>query len=114
MYRRHVYVDAAKVTPDFIQSKWEVTQKPGARFGSAAFVAGGLDTAKVRSEFTDKFQQLAVPVMVVIAENGPPKSTAEMEALTELPGVESRVISGSLGRHEEKAEALANAIQSFI
>ncbi|MEG4958770.1 MULTISPECIES: alpha/beta hydrolase [unclassified Microcoleus] len=114
MYRRHVYVDAAKVTPDFIQGKWQVTQKPGARYGSAAFVTGGLDPAKVRSEFTDKFQQLAVPVMVVIAENAPPKSKAEMEALTELPGVESRVISGSLGMHEENAAALANAVKSFI
>ena len=114
MYRRHVYVDAAKVTPDFIQSKWQVTQKPGARYGSAAFVTGGLDPAKVRSEFTDKFQQLAVPGMVVIAENAPPKSKAEMEALTELPGVVSRVIHGSLGMHEENAEALANAVKSFI
>ncbi|MCZ0900703.1 alpha/beta fold hydrolase, partial [Microcoleus sp. HI-ES] len=51
MYRRHVYADAAKVTPDFIQSKWQVTQQPGARYGSAAFVTGGLDPAKVRSEF---------------------------------------------------------------
>jgi pimeloyl-ACP methyl ester carboxylesterase len=114
MYRRHVYVDAAKVTPDFIQSKWQVTQKPGARYGSAAFVTGGLDPAKVRSEFTDNFQQLAVPVMVVIAENAPPKSKAEMEALTELPGVESRVIPGSLGMHEENAVALANAVKSFL
>ncbi|MEG4584509.1 alpha/beta hydrolase [Microcoleus sp. MOSTC5] len=114
MYRRHVYVDAAKVTPDFIQSKWQVTQKPGARYGSAAFVTGGLDPAKVRSEFTDQFQQLAVPVMVVIAENAPPKSKAEMEALTELPGVESRVIPGSLGMHEENAADLANAVKSFL
>lgn len=114
MYRRHVYVDAAKVTPDFIQNKWKVTQKAGARYGSAAFVTGGLDPAKVRSEFTDKFQQLAVPVMVVIAENAPPKSKAEMEALVELPGVESRFIPGSLGMHEENAEALANAVKSFI
>lgn len=114
MYRRHVYVDAAKVTPDFIHSKWEVTQQPGARYGSAAFVTGGLDTAKVRSEFTDNFQQLTVPVMVVIAENAPPKSKAEMEILAELPGVESIVIPGSLGMHEENAEALANAIKSFV
>lgn len=114
MYQRHVYADAAKVTPDFIQSKWQVTQKPGARYGSAAFVTGGLDTAKVRSEFTDKFQELAVPVMVVIAENAPPKSKAEMEVLAELPGVESRVIPGSLGMHEEYAADLANAIKSFI
>jgi pimeloyl-ACP methyl ester carboxylesterase len=114
MYRRHVYVDATKVTPDFIQNKWQVTQKPGARYGSAAFVTGGLDPAKVRSEFTDKFQQLAVPVMVVIAENAPPKSKAEMELLAELSGVESRVIPGSLGMHEENAEAVANAVKSFL
>ena len=114
MYRRHVYVDAAKVTADFIQGKWQVTQKPGARYGSAACVTGGLDPAKVRSEFTDNFQQLAIPVMVVIAENAPPKSKAEMEVLAELPGVESRVIPGSLGMHEENAEALANAIKSFL
>ncbi|MDQ2098568.1 MAG: alpha/beta hydrolase [Tychonema bourrellyi B0820] len=114
MYRRHVYADPAKVTPDFIQNKWQVTQQPGARYGSAAFVTGGLDPAKVRSEFTDNFQQLAVPVMVVIAENAPPKSKAEMEVLAELPGVESRVISGSLGMHEENAGDLANAIKSFL
>lgn len=114
MYRRHVYADAAKVTADFIQGKWQITQKPGARYGSAAFVTGGLDPAKVRSEFTDNFQQLAVPVMVVIAENAPPKSKAEMEILAELPGVESIVIPGSLGMHEENAEALANAVKSFL
>jgi len=114
MYQRHVYTDAAKVTADFIQGKWQVTQQPGARYGSAAFVTGGLDPAKVRSEFTDNFQQLAMPVMVVIAENAPPKSKAEMEVLAELPGVESRVIPGSLGMHEENAEALANAIKSFL
>ena len=114
MYQRHVYADAAKVTPDFIQNKWQVTQQPGARYGSAAFVTGGLDPAKVRSEFTDNFQQLAMPVMVVIAENAPPKSKAEMEVLAELPGVESRVIPGSLGMHEENAADLANAIKSFL
>lgn len=114
MYRRHVYTDAAKVTADFIHGKWLVTQQPGARYGSAAFVTGGLDPVKTRSEFTDKFQQLAMPVMVVIAENAPPKSKAEMEVLAELSGVESRVIPGSLGTHEENAVDLANAIKSFL
>jgi pimeloyl-ACP methyl ester carboxylesterase len=114
MYRRHVYVDAAKVTPDFIQNKWQVTQKQGARYGSAAFVTGGLDTVKTRSEFTEKFHQLAVPVMVVIADKAPPKSKAEMEILAELPGVESIVIPGSLGLHEEYATDLANAVKSFL
>ncbi|MEZ2276119.1 MAG: hypothetical protein ACBR12_04310 [Microcoleus sp.] len=44
----------------------------------------------------------------------PPKSKAEMEVLAELSGVESRVIPGSLGTHEENAVDLANAIKSFI
>ncbi|MEK0187945.1 MAG: alpha/beta hydrolase, partial [Oscillatoriales cyanobacterium] len=79
-----------------------------------AFVTGGLDPVKTRSEFTDKFQQLAMPVMVVIAENAPPKSKAEMEVLAELSGVESRVIPGSLGTHEENAVDLAKVIKSFI
>jgi pimeloyl-ACP methyl ester carboxylesterase len=114
MYRRHVYADAAKVTPDFIQNKWKVTQKTGARFGSAAFVTGGLDTVKTREEFLAKFQKLAVSVMVVIAEKSPPKSRSEMEALAELPGVESVVIPGSLGLHEEYAADLANVVKSFI
>jgi pimeloyl-ACP methyl ester carboxylesterase len=114
MYRRHVYADAAKVTSDFIQNKWKVTQKAGARFGSAAFVTGGLDPAKTREEFVANFQELAVPVMVVIAEKAPPKSKAEMEVLAQLPGVESRVIPGSLGLHEEYAADLANAVKSFV
>ncbi|MEZ2238518.1 hypothetical protein [Microcoleus sp.] len=44
----------------------------------------------------------------------PPKSKAEMEVLAELSGVESLVIPGSLGTHEENAVDLANAIKSFI
>ncbi|TAF58142.1 MAG: alpha/beta hydrolase, partial [Oscillatoriales cyanobacterium] len=54
------------------------------------------------------------PVMVVIAEKAPPKSKAEMEVLAQLPGVESRVIPGSLGLHEEYAADLANAVKSFV
>ncbi|NJR22828.1 MAG: alpha/beta hydrolase [Richelia sp. CSU_2_1] len=114
MCRRHVFADAAKITPDFIQNKSQVTQKTGARFGSAAFVTGGLDTAKTREEFLAKFQGLAVPVMVVIAEKSPPKSQAEMAAMAQLPGVESREIPGSLALHEEFAADLASAIESFI
>lgn len=114
MCRRHVFADAAKITPDFIQNKWQVTQKTGARFGSAAFVTGGLDAAKTREEFLAKFQKLPVPVMVVLAGKSPPKSKAEMEAIAQLPGVESVVIPGSLALHEEFAADLAIAVKSFI
>lgn len=113
MCRRHVFADAAKITPDFIQNKWQVTQKTGARFGSAAFVTGGLDTAKTREEFLAKFQGLAVPVMLAIAEKSPPKSQAEMVAMAQLPGVQSLAIPGSLALHEEFAADLAIAVKSF-
>jgi pimeloyl-ACP methyl ester carboxylesterase len=38
MYRRHVYTDATKLTPEFIDRKHQITQQPGARFAPAAFV----------------------------------------------------------------------------
>ncbi|MCU0540814.1 MAG: alpha/beta hydrolase [Oscillatoriaceae cyanobacterium Prado104] len=114
MCRRHVFADAAKITPDFIQNKWQVTQKAGARFGSAAFVTGGLDTANTREEFLAKFQGVAVSVMVVLAEKSPPKSQAEMVAMAQLPGVQSLAIPGSLALHEEFAADLAIAVKSFI
>lgn len=114
MYRRHVYADPDKVTASFIQQKWQITQQPGARFGFAAFVTGTLDPVQKREQFIAHFEQLTVPVMVVIGENTPPKSKAEMEILTELPGVQTRVIPGSLGLHEENAEALSAAVKSFL
>ncbi|NJM60780.1 MAG: alpha/beta hydrolase, partial [Oscillatoriales cyanobacterium RU_3_3] len=49
-----------------------------------------------------------------IAEKSPPKSQAEMAAMAQLPGVESREIPGSLALHEEFAADLASAIESFI
>lgn len=110
MYRRHVYTDAEKLSKSFIEDKWKITQQSGARFGSAAFVTGALDTIKNREEFLSKFRCLKVPVTVVIGQQSPPKSKAEMEALAKMPGVEAKVISGSLGLHEEYPEALVKAI----
>jgi len=40
-----------------------------------------------------------MPVMVVIGEQTPPKSRAEMD-VAELPGVQTRLLPGSLGLHE--------------
>lgn len=44
MYSRHVFTDTAKLTTDFITEKWQSTQQPNARFASAAFVIGNIDT----------------------------------------------------------------------
>ncbi|MCC5657564.1 alpha/beta hydrolase [Nostoc sp. XA010] len=114
MYRRHVFTDAAKITPSFIENKWHTTQQPGARFASAAFVTGNLDAVHEQSDFLGLVQSLTVPLMVVIGESSPPKSREEMNALAALPGVKSVVIPGSLGLHEEYPGVVLEVVQYFL
>ncbi|HBB34967.1 MAG TPA: alpha/beta hydrolase [Cyanobacteria bacterium UBA8803] len=114
MYKRHVYVDQAKLTPEFIAHKWQITQQPGARYAPAAFVTGAIDPVQDRSDFLAWFQPLSAPVMVVIPEQAPPKSTAEMSALATLPGIETRQLPGSLGLHEEYCDRLAEVVLPFL
>jgi len=114
MYQSHVYADSAKLTPSFIQQKWEITQQPGARFAPAAFVTGALDPLQNQDHFLAWFQPLPVPVLIAIGEQTPPKSQAEMEALAALPGVQTRLLPGSLGLHEEYPAELAEAVLSFL
>ncbi|MBD0386436.1 MAG: alpha/beta hydrolase [Nostoc sp. C3-bin3] len=114
MYRRHVFTDAAKITPSFIEKKWQTTQQPGARFASAAFVTGNLDAVHEQSDFLELVQSLTVPLMVVVGESSPPKSREEMNALAALPGVRSFVIPGSLGLHEEYPAVVLEAVQDFL
>ncbi|NJR62230.1 MAG: alpha/beta hydrolase [Cyanobacteria bacterium CRU_2_1] len=114
MYQRHVYTDVTKLTPEFIQRKHQITQQPRARFAPAAFVTGALDSAANRDEFVARFQGLSIPVMVVIGKQAPSKSKAEMEALTELPGVQVKRLPGTLGMHEEFAAEIAAAVLPFL
>ncbi len=114
MYRRHVYVDAAKLTSSFIQHKWRNTQQPGARFAPAAFVTGNLDAVNNQADFLALGQNLSVPLMVVIGESSPPKSRAEMDALAALPGVQTVILPGSLGMHEEYPAAVVEAVRDFL
>ncbi|MBE9128627.1 MULTISPECIES: alpha/beta fold hydrolase [unclassified Coleofasciculus] len=114
MYKRHVYVDDAKLTPEFIAKKWLITQQPGARYAPAAFVTGAIDPVCDRSEFLAWFQPAPVPVMLVVGEQSPSQSKAEMNALAELTGVEVSLLPGSLGMHEEYAEAIADRVLEFL
>lgn len=114
MYRRHVYTDQAKLTPEFIQHKYEITQRSGARFAPVAFVTGNLDPAKDRTEFLSWFKSLSAPVMVILSEQAPNGSKAEMEALANLPPVQIKRFSGSLGLHEEYANEIVKEILPFL
>lgn len=114
MYRRHVFKNAEALTPEFIQAKYKSTQQRGARFGPAAFVTGGLDFVTNRGAFLQLFQGLRIPCLAVIAEDGPPKSTAEMEAIAQISQVQVQRHPGSLGLHEEYGAEIGKMIQIFI
>ena len=113
MYQRHVYVDRDKLTPDFITGKHRITQQPGARFAPAAFVTGGLDPMDEREEWLKVGRSLSLPVQVIIPEQAPPKSKAEMEALTALPQIQEKRIPGTLGVHEEYAAEVGHIALVF-
>ncbi len=114
MYRRHVYTDPLSLTPEILARKRALTQQPGARFGAAAFVTGGLDPYINRATAISRLQSLKIPVLLAIGESSPPKSTAEMIALAEVAGVESCTLPGTLGLHEEYPSQLYTVIQHFL
>jgi pimeloyl-ACP methyl ester carboxylesterase len=114
MYRRHVYTDATRLTPALLTQKWSSTQMPGGRFAPAAFVTGGLDPVCQRTDFLSTFQALSAPVLVIIGEQTPPKSRAEMEILAHVTGIQTHRMTGTLGLHEEHATALAAIVLPFL
>ena len=114
MYSRHVFVDETKLTPDYIDQRHEGAQQPGARYAPAAFVTGGLDPVQTRAAMLAYFEALSVPVMVIVGEQAPPSSKAEMEAIAALPQVQSTRLSGTLGMAEEYGEAVTAAILPFL
>lgn len=114
MYRRHVFANEAKLTPGYIAQRHRSTQQPGGRYAPAAFVTGGLDPAQTRESFLAGVEQLSVPVMVVIGEQAPPSSKAEMEAIAALPNVQTARLPGTLGMVEEYGEEVATTALPFL
>ena len=114
MYQRHVFVDETQLTPAYIAQRHQNTQKPRARYAPAAFVTGGLDPADERAEFLVMLEQQSAPVMVIVADNAPPSSKAEMEAMTQSPEVQVAHLPGSLGMAEELGDAIAPTILRFL
>ena len=114
MYKRHVYVDETKLTPEFIAQKHQITSKEGTRYAPAAFVTGAIDPVTNREEFWQLLESVSMPVLIILAENAPPKSKAEMEAMAELSQVQTVRLRGTLGISEEYPEAVTKAIQNFL
>ena len=115
MYRRHVFGNGKNVTRKLIGEKWRSTQQWGARHASAAFVTGGIDPVRTQGQFIDYFQPLPpVPVLMVIGEQTPRKSRAEMEVLAHFTAVQVYRMAGSLGLHEEYPQDLVEGILPFL
>jgi len=114
MYRRHVFVDEQRLTPDYIQQRHQSTQQPRARYAPAAFVTGGLDPVTSREVFLQFIESLTCPVMVVVAAQSPPASKAEMETMAAFPGVQFTHLPGTLGQAEEYGDTVAETIRPFL
>ncbi|GAB4525098.1 MAG: hypothetical protein Tsb0014_04160 [Pleurocapsa sp.] len=59
-------------------------------------------------------ESVSIPVSIILAENAPPKSKAEMIAMAELAKVQTVRLGGTLGIYEEYSEAVTEAIQQFL
>ena len=114
MYKRHVYVDEAKLTPEFIARKHQLTSKKGGRFAPAAFVTGAIDPVENREDFLNLLSSVLIPRLVILAENAPPKSKTEMIAMSELENVKKVNLPGTLGMYEEYSEAVSEVIREFL
>jgi pimeloyl-ACP methyl ester carboxylesterase len=114
MYKRHVYVDETKLTPEFIAQKHQITSKKGARYAPAAFVTGAIDPVATRGEFLSYLSSVSIPALIILAENAPPKSKAEMETMAELEPVQTVRLPGTLGIYEEYPEAVIEATEKFL
>ena len=115
MIAGHVYSEPRALSKDQFSTKWRVINAPGARFGSAAFVTGGLDLVASRSEFLALARRSDVPTLVIYGAETPPKSRSEMEALCHLPGIQSCVLpKGKLAVHEEYPDEVMRVLRPFL
>ena len=112
MMRAHVYGDREKVTPDLIRAKHAITRQRNGRFGTAAFVTGGLDPVANREDFLALFGPDLPPVLMLRPEGAPRRSGGEMDALAGSGLVTTRSVPGALSPHEEHPAAIATAIRA--
>ena len=115
MIAGHVYSDVRTLTAERMREKRAVITAQGARFGSAAFVTGGLDRVHSREAFLDLARAVQRPLLVAYGAETPPKSRAEIDALASLPAVQAVMTPrGKLAFYEEYPEDVCPAISDFL
>jgi pimeloyl-ACP methyl ester carboxylesterase len=112
MMRAHVYADRTQVTSEVVRAKHAITRQRNGRFGTAAFVTGGLDPVGSREAFLDLFGEGLPPVLMLRPAGAPRRSGAEMDALAASGHVTALTIPGALSPHEEEPAAVAAAIRA--
>jgi pimeloyl-ACP methyl ester carboxylesterase len=115
MVTGHVYSDPDWLRGERLLDKRSVMDAKGARFASVAFVTGALDRVASRAEFLGLAGRAGVPILLIHGAETPPRSLAEMAALSLLPGVETaRLARGKLSVHEEFPDAVVAALRPFL
>jgi pimeloyl-ACP methyl ester carboxylesterase len=115
MARGHVYADPSWLDQRRLTEKLVVTNARGARHASFRFVAGELDPMSSRDSFLATARRVIDPILIVYGAGTPRRSKAEMEALRNLPHVQSRELPvGKLAVHEEFPALVADPIRSFL
>jgi pimeloyl-ACP methyl ester carboxylesterase len=114
MMRRHVYADPSHITPELLERRARIAHSRNARFAAAAFVTGALDCFRSRDDFLEAARGCAAPKLVAIGERTPPKSLAEMRALTAVPRSTAVMLPGSLAFYDEYPEKTARAVAAFL
>ncbi len=115
MYKGHVFADERILTPEFLAAKMRIVRQPNARFASACFVTGALDPMPDHDAFLAAARVVKAPLLLIYGADTPSRSQDEMEALSELPNVETHLLErGALGLHEEMPDVIAPLIERFF
>ncbi len=115
MARGHVYTDSNWLRGRRLAEKLVVTRADGARHASIRFVTGHLDPFSSRPEQLLAAHRVYAPLLQLFAIDAPRRSRAEMEALSELPGViTQRQPEGKLAFYEEFPARTAAPIEKFL
>ena len=78
-------------------------------------MTGKLDPLAARAEFLDLAQRSRIRMLMIYGAETPPRSRAEMEALTAIAGMDSVCLPiGKLSVHEEFHNLVTDPIETFL